>query len=138
MQGDAIEPGAQAGVAVEAANAAEDLDEDFLGDVGGVGRVVEAARDQRIERLMILRDENGERVLGAGLEVGYKSSIFGGDANCAREMAHYHARLHIGCPLQYDFCETSWQIPSCGFRGEETAPAPAECSLTLLSLDTGT
>ena len=43
MERDAIEPGAQTGFAMEAANAAEDLDEDFLGDVGGVGGVVEAA-----------------------------------------------------------------------------------------------
>ena len=82
-QSDAVEPGAQAGFAVEAANAAEDLDEDFLGDVGGVGGVVEAAGDQRVERLMILRDEQSERLLGAGLEVGDKSCIFCGDADRA-------------------------------------------------------
>ena len=71
MERDAIEPGAQTGFAVEAANAAEDLDEDLLGDVGGVGGVVEAACDQRVERLMILGDENAKRLLGAGFEVGY-------------------------------------------------------------------
>ena len=83
MKRNAVEPGAQAGFAMEAANAAEDLDEDFLGDVGGVGGVIEAARNQRIERLMILRDEDGKRLFGAGLEVGYKSCIFCPDANRA-------------------------------------------------------
>ena len=75
-ESDAIEPGAQTGFAMKAANAAKDLDEDFLGDVGGVGRIVEAARNQRIDRLMILRDEEGKRRLGAGFKIGYKSSIF--------------------------------------------------------------
>ena len=80
---DAVEPGAEAGFAMEAADAAEDLDEDFLGDVGGVGGVVEAARDQRVERLMILRDEDRKCLLGAGLEVGDKGRIFCRDANRA-------------------------------------------------------
>ena len=57
-------------VAVEAADAAEDLDEDFLGDVGGVGGIVQAAGDEGVERLVVLGDEQGEGLLGAGLEVG--------------------------------------------------------------------
>ena len=32
---------------------------------------------------MILRDEDGKRLLGPGFEVGDESYIFGGDANCA-------------------------------------------------------
>jgi hypothetical protein len=54
---NAVEPGAEAGVAVEAADAAEDLDEDFLGEIGGVGGVVNVAGDEGVERLMILGDE---------------------------------------------------------------------------------
>ncbi len=83
MQSDAVEPGAQAGFAMEAADAAKDLDEDFLRDVGCVGGIVEAARDQRIKRLMILRDQETERLLGSGLEVGDESYVFGRDAYCA-------------------------------------------------------
>jgi len=80
VERDAIEPRAQAGFAVEAANAAEDLDEDLLRDVGSIGWVVETARDERVEGLMILGDENAKRFLGTGLEVGYEGSIFGLDA----------------------------------------------------------
>ena len=46
VESDAVEPGAQAGAAMEAANAAEDLDEDLLRDVGCVGGIVEAAGDE--------------------------------------------------------------------------------------------
>src|SRR5450631_2072565 len=44
MDGNAIDPGLQAGVAVEVADAAKDFEEDFLGEVGGVGGVNDAAR----------------------------------------------------------------------------------------------
>ena len=80
VQGDAVEPGAQAGVAVELANAAEDLDEDFLGDVGGVGGVVEAAADEGVEGLMVLGDEQAEGLFGAGFEVGDERCLFGSNA----------------------------------------------------------
>ena len=69
MQGDAVDPGAEAGVAAEAGDVAEDLDEDLLGDVGGVGRVAEVARDQRVDRMAVLRDEQGKGLLGAGLQL---------------------------------------------------------------------
>lgn len=67
MQSNAVEPGTKTGVAMKAADAAKDLDEDFLGDVGGIGRIVEAAGDERVERLVILGNQDGECVLGAGL-----------------------------------------------------------------------
>jgi hypothetical protein len=69
MQGDAVDPGAEAGVAAEAGDVAEDLDEDLLRDVGGVGRVAEVARDERVDRVAVLRDEQGKGLLGAGLEL---------------------------------------------------------------------
>jgi len=56
MQGDSVKPGTQTGVAMEAANAAEDFNKYFLGDVSGVVSIVDAAGNQRIERLMILCD----------------------------------------------------------------------------------
>src|SRR5260370_28289299 len=68
-ESNAIEPGAQAGFAMEAANAAKDLDEDFLGDVGGVGGGVGASRDQRIERLRILRSQGSQRPLETGFQI---------------------------------------------------------------------
>ena len=56
---------------MEAANVAEDFDEDFLRNVGGVGGVLQATRDQRIERLMILRNQLSKRALGTGAKIGY-------------------------------------------------------------------
>ncbi len=46
MQRDAVNPGSQAGVAMEAANPAEYLDENILGDVGSVGGVFQKAGNQ--------------------------------------------------------------------------------------------
>ena len=45
---------------MEAADVAEDLDEDILGDVGGVGRVLQAARDLGVKGLVVSRDQFGE------------------------------------------------------------------------------
>ena len=46
------------------------------GDPAAVIAAYEAARNQRINRLMILRDQQSKRRFGAGFKIGYKSSIF--------------------------------------------------------------
>ena len=46
MQRNPVKPCAQTSPTVEAANIAKDFYEDFLGDVGGVGWVLETARNQ--------------------------------------------------------------------------------------------
>ena len=43
VESDTVEPCAQGRIAVERADRAKDLEEDILGDVSGVGRVVNAA-----------------------------------------------------------------------------------------------
>ena len=134
MQSDAVEPGAETGVAVESTDVAEDLDEDLLSKVGGVDWIVDAARNKRVERQMILRDEKGKGPFRAGLELGDEGRVLGGNAYCGCEISHCCARLHIGCPLRYDFHAASG---NCELDERKTAPAPAECSLTLLTLDTG-
>ena len=63
MQGDAVDPGAQARVAVEVGDAAVDLDEDVLSDVCGFAGIGDGARDERIERSVVLGDERGECLL---------------------------------------------------------------------------
>ena len=50
VQGDAVDPGAEAGFAMEVGDAAVDLNEDVLGDVGGFAGIGDGARDERIER----------------------------------------------------------------------------------------
>ena len=65
-QRNAINPGPQRRLAVKTADAAEDLDENFLGEVGSVGAVAHGARQQRINRLMVVRDQPGKRLFRAG------------------------------------------------------------------------
>lgn len=67
VDGNTIQPRTEAGLAVEAANIAEDFNEDFLGDIGGVGGVLQAARNERVKRLRILTDEYGKRFFRTGL-----------------------------------------------------------------------
>ena len=83
VEGDAVDPGAQAGVSVEGGDVAEDLDEDFLGDIGGVGRVAQAAGDEGVERTAVLGDEQSEGLLGAGLEVRDEALLVCPDADRA-------------------------------------------------------
>src|ERR1700735_1062365 len=56
-QGDAIDPSAQTGISVEAADAAVDLDKDVLGQVSGVRGIGNGARNQAVDGLMILGDQ---------------------------------------------------------------------------------
>ena len=98
MQCNAIDPGTEARLAVEAADVAEDLDEDFLGDVGGVGRVLQATGDDGVDGLVILRNELRKRPFRAGLQLFNQSCFVTRDCNGACEISHYAARLHTGCP----------------------------------------
>ncbi len=98
---------------MKAADIAEDLDEDLLRDIGGVGRVLQAADDQRIDGLVILGDQLRKRLLGAGLELGYKGCLFARDGQCARQMVHCCARLHSGYPLSYDVVNRVGKPLSC-------------------------
>ncbi len=75
-QCNAIDPGAQTGVSVEAANAAVNLDEDVLGQVSGVRGVWNGARNQAVDGLMILGDQPGKRFLRTGLQFGDNSGFF--------------------------------------------------------------
>ena len=76
MQGDAVDPGAQAGVAVEAADAAVDLDEDILCDVSGFAGIGDGAGDERIEGRVILGDQRGKCLLRTGLQLGDNRGLF--------------------------------------------------------------
>ena len=63
MNGDAINPGLQAALAVEFGHPAENLDKYFLGGVGGVGGIVQYPVDEVVNGLMVLRDKPGVGVL---------------------------------------------------------------------------
>src|SRR5437899_11754303 len=67
--GDAVEPRFQRAALAEIADAAEGLQENLLGAVGGVRSVAEHAEDKVIDRRMIVSDEPVEGRLRAGLQL---------------------------------------------------------------------
>lgn len=67
--GDAVEPSFQGAALAEIANAAESLQENFLGAIGGVRSIAKHAEDKVIDRRMIVRDEPVESRLRARLEL---------------------------------------------------------------------
>jgi hypothetical protein len=67
--GDAVEPRFQRAALAEVADAAEGLQENFLGAVGGVRSVTKHAEDEVIDRRMIMGDEPVEGRLRAGLQL---------------------------------------------------------------------
>ena len=60
MQRDPVDPSAQGGLAVKPSDSPEDLDEDFLGEISRVRSIVHGARQERVDRLMIVRDQPGK------------------------------------------------------------------------------
>ncbi len=66
---DAVEPSFQRAALAEIANAAEGLQENFLGAVGGVRSVAKHSEDKVIDRRMIMRDEPVEGRLRACLQL---------------------------------------------------------------------
>src|SRR5260370_432606 len=67
--GDAIEPSFQRAALAETADAAESLQKNFLGAVGGIGSVAQHAEDEVIDWRMIVRDEPVEGCRRAGLQL---------------------------------------------------------------------
>ena len=67
--GDAVEPRFQRAALAEIADAAEGLQENFLGAVSGVRSVAKHAEDEVIDRCMIVSDEPVEGCLRAGLQL---------------------------------------------------------------------
>ena len=80
-QGDAVNPGPQRRLAVKTAHSPEDLHKDFLGQVGGVGAVLHGARQQRVDRLVVARDQPRKSLLGAGPQFRDQSRLFGLEAS---------------------------------------------------------
>ena len=82
----------------ETAHAAENLDEDFLGQVGSIGAVLHGARQQRKNRLMVARDKPRKRFLRAGPQLRDQSRFFGLERQRAGKIAHGEVRLQISSP----------------------------------------
>ena len=45
---------------MKAVHTPEDFDKNFLGEIGGIGAIEDGARQQRIDRLMVARNQPGE------------------------------------------------------------------------------
>src|ERR1700722_18694941 len=93
-QGDAINPGAQAGVAIKSANPAVNLDEDILGQVSRVRYVRNGARNQAVYGLVILRDQPCERLFRTGFQFRDNPGFFRGYAEDAGDISQSYAYLH--------------------------------------------
>ena len=87
---------------MKAADVAEDFEEDFLGDVGGVCGVLEGADDDGVDGLVVLGDELGEGLLGAGFELGHEGGFLGGNRYRTGQLVQGRARLHSGYLIRYD------------------------------------
>ena len=57
MNGDTIQPGFQAGFAIEALHSTEHLEEHLLGGVRRIRRVAQDAVHKAVDGLMVVRDE---------------------------------------------------------------------------------
>ncbi len=63
---DAVDPGAQARLAAEAMNGAEDAEEDFLGEVERFVAVAEQVHGELDDHALMLADQLGKRRFVAG------------------------------------------------------------------------
>src|SRR5947209_18039710 len=79
MHRNAVDPGLQAGLAVEVFHSSEDLQEDFLCGIGGISRFGDDAVYQAVMRLVKMADPPGVGVLGGGLGLGNDSRFMAPD-----------------------------------------------------------
>jgi hypothetical protein len=57
VDGNAVDPGFEAGLTAECTDAPEDLEKDLLNDVAGIGRIAHQAVDKAIDRILKTLDE---------------------------------------------------------------------------------
>src|SRR5437016_13442140 len=94
MHRNAVDPGLQAGLAVEVFHSSEDLQEDFLCGIGGISRIGDDAVYKAVNGLVKLADQPGVGVLGAGLEFGNDRRFLAPDCYRACKIAQ------CACPPQ--------------------------------------
>ena len=115
----AMEPGGEGGLAAEAADLAEEMEEGFLGHVFGFGDVAEHAEAEGVDAAFVERVELGER-LGVSVFGGFDGFGFAGDGRIAFEeawegwfcvicrpwtsMAGLRSSILLGSPLELVAC----------------------------------
>lgn len=65
IHSDAVNPGLEAAIALERADFPENLKENLLGDVGGIGRIVHQPVNQIVNRLLEAADQRFISFFGA-------------------------------------------------------------------------
>ena len=80
---------------MKTATPAEDLYEDFLGEIGGIGAVIQNAREKRVDGLVVVRDKPRECLFRAGSKFSNKSRFLGLEGNRAGKIAHGEVRLQF-------------------------------------------
>jgi len=73
----------------------EDLHKNFLSQVGGLGAILHRARQQRVDGLVVTRDQPRKCFLRAGLKIRYQCPLFGLERQRAGNIAHGEVRLHF-------------------------------------------
>ncbi len=104
VESDAVEPGEEAGVALEAPDGLECLDEGVLGEVCGVLAVGGEVVDDGVDAFAVLEDELVEGVDVSLLHalhdgevfVGFELSLGRRDQGLGDGLAEVHARLRLG------------------------------------------
>src|SRR5438445_13051823 len=91
---NSVDPGLQAGLAVEGFHCSEDLQEDFLCGIGGISRSGDDAVYQAVNRLVKLADQPGVGVFGAGLEFGNDRRFLAPDCYRACKIAQGSCPRH--------------------------------------------
>ena len=95
VDGEAVQPGGEGGLAAEAAELAEEVEEGLLGHVLGLGYVAEHAQTEGVDATLVQRVELCESVRVAVL--GALDGIcFAGDWSVPLEEAGVRFRLHSG------------------------------------------
>src|SRR5262249_589468 len=91
---DTIDPGAQAGLAAETVNRAEDAQEHFLWEVGRLGAVAQQVHRQLPAHALVLGDQVGARGLLAGRTLLHERSFAPADVGPTSDPRLLHRDFH--------------------------------------------
>src|SRR5215469_12125285 len=103
MNGDAIDPSLQTGLAMKILHPPKHLQEDFLGGIGGIGWVGENPVHNAVDGLVEFSNQPGIGVFGSRLELGNDDRLFRTYADCARKIAHVGCSRHDAHGVTSDY-----------------------------------
>ncbi len=101
MQRDAVNPGLQAGLAVEMFHPAEHFQKHILRSVRGIGRIIHDAIDESVDRLMKLADQPGVGLFRTRLQFGDDGGFLSSGPDSAGKIAQCRSSRHGGVAPNY-------------------------------------